>query len=212
MRIFLFFLVAIISFEISGSYSGAVAHPSSWQDYTKKIIRKIQSQKRIPEKSGNVTIKFVVAKSGKLLSARTIKNSGGRQIEREALNMIRRAAPFPPMPEYITKPQSFMMPIYFVSGKAVVTNDYKKLVTRRILNYRGFQHIPGAKGKVKAQASLVIAPSGKIRSAHIVKSSQKKAIDLQIIKMIKNLPALPPIPKNVKGSIRLTLPVTYIIK
>jgi protein TonB len=51
---------------------------------------------------GVVMVHFVMARSGKLLSAEIAQSSGRAVLDREALALMRRAEPLPPMPETLT--------------------------------------------------------------------------------------------------------------
>ncbi|MEM6618247.1 MAG: TonB family protein [Pseudomonadota bacterium] len=68
-------------------------------DYPGQVMRKIQRVPR-PRSStrGSAIISFTIAASGGLVSAGVARSSGSTQLDRDALRVVRRAAPFPPPP------------------------------------------------------------------------------------------------------------------
>jgi protein TonB len=73
--------------------------------YMRTLIQKIQNCKRYPRLArdrgieGEALIEFFLAGDGKLLDARVIRSSGFTILDKEALLTIRRASPFPKLPE-----------------------------------------------------------------------------------------------------------------
>jgi protein TonB len=73
--------------------------------YLQKVFDKIKKGKRYPRLArdrgieGAVLLEFVLASDGKLVDIRVLHSSGFAILDREALQTIRRAAPFPKLPE-----------------------------------------------------------------------------------------------------------------
>ena len=73
--------------------------------YIRTLNQKIQNCKRYPRLArdrgieGEALIEFFLAGDGKLLDARVIRSSGFTILDKEALLTIRRASPFPKLPE-----------------------------------------------------------------------------------------------------------------
>ncbi len=59
--------------------------------------------------AGVVTVSFSIDDSGYVTSRQLLASSGNVAIDREALEMVRRASPFPPPPE--DQPRNFIIPI-----------------------------------------------------------------------------------------------------
>ena len=76
-------------------------------NYLNLVISKIQKAKRYPLQArkekieGEVKLKFLINSRGELESAELVSSSGFEILDREALEMLHRAVPFPPLPEEI---------------------------------------------------------------------------------------------------------------
>jgi protein TonB len=73
--------------------------------YLKLVNQRIEKNKRYPRFArnrgieGDVLLQFVVARDGKLMNVRVMDSSGHAILDQEALKTVRRAAPFPKLPE-----------------------------------------------------------------------------------------------------------------
>lgn len=83
----------------------AAAEPSnavpSWRS---ELINRLQRAKRYPEtargrgEQGVATVTFAMDRSGRVLSAGVVRSSGSPSLDEEAVALIRRAEPLPPVP------------------------------------------------------------------------------------------------------------------
>jgi protein TonB len=64
-------------------------------------VKRYPTQARARDQQGVVSIYFVLAANGTVLSARVSQSSGVASLDDEGLAMVARAAPFPPLPETI---------------------------------------------------------------------------------------------------------------
>jgi protein TonB len=71
-------------------------------DWNSMIVAHLNRYKNAPSglqsPGGVVTVDFAIDRSGKLLSSRVAHGSGMSELDREAMEMLRRAQPFPPPP------------------------------------------------------------------------------------------------------------------
>jgi protein TonB len=68
-------------------------------NYPGQVMARIERQRRPRTSSrGSATIAFTVAGNGALASARLAASSGSAQLDQAALELVRRASPFPPPP------------------------------------------------------------------------------------------------------------------
>ena len=86
--------------------------------YDALIFGHLQRFKRYPlaahGASGTVQVQFELNRSGEVISSRVAKSSGNEVLDREALEILRRASPFPVFPA--AKPSaenSFIAPVNF---------------------------------------------------------------------------------------------------
>ena len=64
--------------------------------------------------SGSVVVNFSIAPSGKLTSRKIARSSGSSILDKAALQIVERAAPFPPFPKGVTAPRlNFSVPMNF---------------------------------------------------------------------------------------------------
>jgi protein TonB len=91
--------------------SSAANSLKRWRDL---VMARLQSAKRYPSggagAQGEVMIRFTLSRDGRVLGRSLIRSSGSSALDEEALAMVSRAAPFPPMPPEISGP-SVILPV-----------------------------------------------------------------------------------------------------
>lgn len=84
----------------TGTAKTKAAGNAAAQTYAGKVMRKIS---RVPKprvaSKGSATVRFTIAAGGGLASVSIVKSSGSAALDRAALKVISRAAPFPKPPE-----------------------------------------------------------------------------------------------------------------
>ncbi len=90
------------------------------QEYLQVLMSKISAQKRYPSAArlrgvtGAAKVRFVILADGSMESSELVESSGNRHLDREALGMLSRARPFPPIPKSLQKNQiDLQVPIVF---------------------------------------------------------------------------------------------------
>ena len=103
----------------SGGGSGK-GNPDAEQAYLAHIIKKLDRHKKYPSAARNrrldgvVTVSFSVNRQGQVSGSRLVKSSGHAPLDQEAMALLKRATPFPPMPDAIQRPQLLLnIPIQF---------------------------------------------------------------------------------------------------
>jgi protein TonB len=82
----------------------AAPSPQVTANYVSQLLGQLERYKEYPEdarrkgQEGSPTIHVVIDRQGKLLSATLVHSSGHASLDDEAVEMARRAAPFPPLP------------------------------------------------------------------------------------------------------------------
>lgn len=105
--------------EASDSDSG-VTDPTSLQEYAAELLRRIDRAKRFPEteemqnRRGSVVLRLEVSAQGRLQSLRVVAPSVFTAFDREALAAVRRASPFPPVPEDVGRGVVVNLKVRFV--------------------------------------------------------------------------------------------------
>ncbi len=86
--------------------------------YNALVFGHLQRFKRYPSLArgaqGTVVVRFVVNRTGAVIESAVTKSSGNDVLDREALEILRRASPFPPFPAAKPGPQdSYVAPVIF---------------------------------------------------------------------------------------------------
>ena len=94
-------------------------HDEAMFRYKDAIKQKIESHRRYPPSArkhkleGNATVEFIVMSNGNAHSVKLLESSGYNVLDEEALAMVNRAAPFPPIPA-VFKLSEFRMEVTIV--------------------------------------------------------------------------------------------------
>jgi protein TonB len=86
--------------------------------YNALVFGHLQRFKRYPSSArgaqGTVVVRFVLNRAGTVIDSALTKSSGNDVLDREALEILRRASPFPPFPAAKPGPQdSYIAPVNF---------------------------------------------------------------------------------------------------
>ncbi len=86
--------------------------------YNALVFGHLQRFKRYPSSArgaqGTVVVRFVLNRAGTVIESALTKSSGNDVLDREALEILRRASPFPPFPAAKPGPQdSYIAPVNF---------------------------------------------------------------------------------------------------
>lgn len=88
-----------------GGRSSTAVGRATLSSYLGRIASKVRRQKRYPKAAlrrktgGTAVVAFTITKRGTVKGVRLKRRSGNEALDREVLNMVRRAAPFPPIPK-----------------------------------------------------------------------------------------------------------------
>ena len=63
--------------------------------------------------SGTVVLRLVIARDGRLVEVGLNRSSGNASLDQASINMVRAAAPYPPMPSELGAQHTFSLPLYF---------------------------------------------------------------------------------------------------
>lgn len=87
--------------------------------FQQTLLRRIALFRRYPAAArqariqGTVELAFTMRRDGKVLSARVGTSSGAAVLDQEAIDMVRRAEPLPPVPSELPDPISIKLPVVF---------------------------------------------------------------------------------------------------
>jgi periplasmic protein TonB len=95
--------------------ASASSSAASWQQSLRARLARLQPQKALGVQ-GVVNLAFSIDRQGNLVGSRIVKSSGSAPLDAAALDLIKRAAPFPPPPAQIADSElSFVVPIRFAA-------------------------------------------------------------------------------------------------
>lgn len=86
-----------------GAQTAALAPPH----YLTAVLARLQQAKRFPEQArvrgdeGRAVVRLSIQRNGALGQARLVRSSGSALLDQAALDTVRRAAPFPPLPQNV---------------------------------------------------------------------------------------------------------------
>lgn len=86
-----------------------IGNPNALNAYAAQIRAKLNRYKKYPIEAaanmigGVVTVNFTVNRQGEVISSRMVNSSGQSMLDQEAMALLRRCNPFPPMPEALTR-------------------------------------------------------------------------------------------------------------
>ena len=105
------------SHESFGHHVGQFTQAGS-DAYNALVFGHLQRFKRYPSSArgaqGAVVVRFVLNRAGAVIESAVTKSSGNDVLDREALEILRRASPFPPFPAAKPGPQdSYIAPVNF---------------------------------------------------------------------------------------------------
>jgi protein TonB len=81
------------------SYFGQI---SAWIDANKDYPTEVKKKRQ----QGTVVVRFTIGRDGQLLASTIKQSSGHVLLDRAALETLARAAPFPPIPEFVGRETS----------------------------------------------------------------------------------------------------------
>jgi TonB family protein len=90
------------------------------QTYRRAIMERLEAQGREVQKAmpdsanGAGAVLFRIERSGALLEASLARSTGRRALDRAAVSIVRRAAPFPPIPDALPDELAITVPVEFV--------------------------------------------------------------------------------------------------
>jgi protein TonB len=92
------------------------ASHAAMADWRSQVVARLQSVKRYPsgaDGAGSVLLSFTVARGGNVVAHGVVRGSGNSAFDQEAVAMVNRASPFPPVPAGETVPVHLTVPINF---------------------------------------------------------------------------------------------------
>jgi protein TonB len=98
--------------KASGKSGEKAAGNAAVSNYPGKVRSKVQRSVRNGRGKGQVVVSFTVSASGGVSGVRVARSSGKADLDRAAMDAVRRAAPFPPIPDG-RKSWAFSVPIAF---------------------------------------------------------------------------------------------------
>ena len=95
---------------VNGAQNDYFSHLRAWLERHKKYPRNA----KIRRQEGTMTVRFIIQSSGNLLSYAVEQGSGFALLDREALEMLRRASPLPAIPEALGRDSlELVLPVAF---------------------------------------------------------------------------------------------------
>lgn len=123
-------LAVLVSAPVAATDGGAVAETKARDEarraWQRGLVEALQRHKRYPARlrdeakaegrsgpAGQVLLAFAIDRKGELVSLAVETSSGIAEFDEAALEMVRRAAPFPPPPDATEEIENFKLPVVF---------------------------------------------------------------------------------------------------
>ncbi|HUD28889.1 MAG TPA: energy transducer TonB [Novosphingobium sp.] len=110
--------VAELPAPAEGGHEDALAMAT--QAYRRAVMARLEAQRRPlrhePAEGGQGAVVFRIERGGRLLEASMAPSTGLRSLDRAALSTVRRAAPFPAIPDALPDELAITLPVEFLGG------------------------------------------------------------------------------------------------
>ncbi len=117
-----------VSEQAAPATSGGVADglPDLALSYRRALIAQLEGQRRYPaaalrqQAQGTGSLLFRIDREGRLLGAAMVSGTGHAALDQAALDIVSRAAPFPPIPAGLPDELAITLPLTFLIGDGQV--------------------------------------------------------------------------------------------
>jgi TonB family protein len=131
---------------------------------------------------GIVHLGFSLDRQGQLVGSRVIRSSGSIALDKEALDLLRRAQPFPPPPAELAVPIHLTVPVNYMNRDVTL---WRVQVLRRL--QQNFRYPVSAKNGEHGTVHLAfsIDHQGRLGASRIVRSSGSTALDKDALDLLR---------------------------
>jgi protein TonB len=189
------------------------ASSSALLAWKKQVYTQIAAQSRdyppsefAKNEGGIVNLTFSLDRQGRIIDSRIAHSSGFATLDKDALDKLRRAQPFPSPPTEIAVPVRLSLPVRYhpPAVAAWETQVFGKL--RENFHYPAVAKANGDHGTVDLMFS--VGPQGRLAATRIVRSSGSTTLDKDALDLFRRTQPFPPSPPS--GGAQTDIPFRVI--
>ena len=155
---------------------------------------------------GIVHLRFELNRQGELTGSRIIRSSGSTTLDNEALDLLRRAQPFPPPPADLAVPIHLNVPVSYMNRDVALWRG--QVLGKLQQNYRyPASAKDGEHGTVHLAFS--IDRQGRLGASRILRGSGSATLDNDALDLLRRTQPFPAPPAGAGAQAEIKIPVTY---
>jgi len=189
------------------------ARSSAYLAWKMQVAARIDQSKVYPESAkarnegGLVNLTFSVDRQGRITSSRIIRSSGSATLDKEALDMLRRAQPLPSPPTEVAVPVHLVLPVRYSPPAVAIWREQVFGKLQQNFHYPAAAKANGERGTVYLAVS--IDPQGRLTASRIIRSSGSTTLDKDALELFRRAQPFPPPPPAGGPQIDRDFRVTY---
>jgi protein TonB len=177
-----------------------------------QVYARIDQRKAYPpsadekNEGGIVRLRFSLDRQGQLTGLRIIRSSGSTTLDNEAIDMLRRAQPFPPPPAELDVPIHLTVPVSYMNRDVLL---WRGQVLGKL--QQNFRYPASAKNSEHGTVYLAfsIDHQGRLGASRIVRSSGSTMLDKDALDLVRRTQPFPAPPTGANAQAEIKIPVNY---
>jgi periplasmic protein TonB len=155
---------------------------------------------------GIVHLRFSLDRQGQLTGSRIIRSSGYKTLDNEALDLLRRAEPFPPPPAELAVPIHLTVPVNYMNRDVIL---WRSQVLGKL--QQNFRYPASAKNGEHGTVYVAfsIDGQGRLGASRIVRGSGVTILDKDALDLLRRTQPFPSPPTGAGAQAEITVPVNY---
>jgi periplasmic protein TonB len=155
---------------------------------------------------GIVHLRFGLNRQGQLTGSRIIRSSGSTTLDNEALDLLRRAQPFPPPPADLAVPIHLNVPVNYMNRGVAL---WRGQVLGKL--QQNFRYPASAKSGEHGTVYLAfsIDRQGRLGASRIVRGSGSTTLDNDALDLLRRTQPFPAPPTGAGAQAEIKIPVNY---
>jgi periplasmic protein TonB len=183
---------------------------SAFLAWKMQVYARIDQNKAYPpsaetkNEGGIVHLRFGLDRQGHLTGSRIIRSSGFTALDNEALDLLRRAQPFPPPPAELAVPIHLTLPVNYMNRDVTL---WRRQVLGKL--QQNFRYPTSAKNGEQGTVHLAfsIDSQGRLGASRIVRGSGSTILDKDALDLLRRTQPFPAPPTGAQAEIKI--PVNY---
>jgi periplasmic protein TonB len=195
-----------------GKAATVATNSSAFLSWKKEVYARINQNKVYPpsaevkNEGGIVHLRFVLNRQGELTGSRIIRSSGSATLDNAALDLLRRAQPFPPPPADVAVPIHLNLALNYMNRDVALWRGQVLGKLQKNFRYPASAKI-GEHGTVHLAFS--IDRQGRLGASRIVRGSGSTTFDDDALDLLRRTQPFPAPPTGAGAQAEIRIPVTY---